>query len=926
MKHYSETDILALKKNIQHNCEKLSESIKWVDANLKYDENNALTLKLKNTLNTLKKVEHNIDSKPVIAVFGASQVGKSYLIKNLLSQQGRPFFIKNDDKEYDFLKEINPPGVGAESTGVVTRFTVDQDIKFTNFPIKIKLLSAKDILIIVLDSFFLDLKKISYFINKKDLDKHIDFYESQYQGRLQTNLTEYDILEIKEYFENHLSKHTILFEGLEESHYFERIGKIIDGFNPTVWNSIFKVLWNDNQFLSELFLKLITTLQELEFDSVAYLNFKEVLRDGGEILDVTRLQELYTSSKSTIIKKENGSEKSIHISMITALTAELIFSINPELTATKAFLKNSDLLDFPGARSRLALDLEHINEDVIPSMLLRGKVSYLFNKYSDDFNINNLLFCTNDIKLEINEIPALLFNWISKNIGENAYTRSKALDNVRIPPLFVIFTFFNNQLKYDSTNDFEYIADSHKLDYKWDTRFVKFFENEIVTQSKDWHVNWTQSQINFQNFYLLRDLKYSTDTFSGYEEYGYESDIKEERLSYLEKVKESFLNSGFVQKHFDQPQKSWKSSVEVNKDGSDEIIENLSQVSNNLTKINHYIAKTNSLISEIRQGLNKYLYTDDLSTLRTNNMIAVNGVQSSFNIALAKDINSFNFLIKRLSIQPVEVYNLLSENFTVNVNENTVNNLDTGNILLTTYPELKEVNTYEEAIEILKIKLWLSSDAEVEAYLTENGINKENLIPKPTIQTRAQYYTELVIEYWLKKASNHNDLQHLLINGISASHLNYISDHFRKIITRRNLKEKLERILNDVVSEIFIEHPIKVFLAETFSLVINEIVTNFDIHFFSEEEKIEIEKLYGNQKFNFYNKNLVCDDHKIAQFFDDEGDHYDLSRIVLDKYNKWIEYLRISAHANCGFVHYDEQANNALRSLINEFNESHLSQ
>src|SRR5690606_3910817 len=148
-----------------------------------------------------------------------------------------------------------------------------------------------------------------------------------------------------------------------------------------------------------------------------------------------------------------------------------------------------------------------------------------FNKYSDDFNINNLLFCTNDKQLEVSEIPSLLSDWISNNIGDTPLDRGVTLRNVGIPPLFVIFTFFNNQLKYDTTNDTEYALSSNKLDYKWQIRFERFFEQEIVTQSKDWHTNWSDSHPYFQNFYLLRDFKYSEDSFLGYAEQGRETEI-----------------------------------------------------------------------------------------------------------------------------------------------------------------------------------------------------------------------------------------------------------------------------------------------------------------------------------------------------------------------------------------------------------------
>ena len=925
MKHYSEESIAVLKQNIKENIDKLYKSIKWVEGNLKYEEKHNLLLKLKNSLNTFTKVFNNIDSKPVIAIFGGSQVGKSYLIKNLLSSQGQPFSIKNNGTEYDFLKDINPPGVGAESTGVVTRFTVTNEIRFPDFPIKVKLLSPKDILIITLDSFFLDLKKITYFINCKDLDTHISKYESNYLGERQSLLSEFDVLEIKEYFESHLSKHTILFEGLNETRFFERIGKIINGFEWKEWNSIFYFLWNKNEHLSSLFQKLVSALNLLNFVPVGYLSFNDVLRGGGEILDVKRLKEIYNSEKSTILKIDNGEEININLSLITALTAELVFSISNELVESKEFLKNSDLLDFPGARSRLAIEADEINLDIIPDMLLRGKVSYLFNKYSDDFNINNLLFCTNDKQLDVNEIPSLLFNWIVKNVGDNSQERDNSLKNTNVPPLFVIFTFFNNQLKYDTTNDFEYASSTQNLDYKWETRFNRFFENEIVSQTKDWHINWTKEQENFSNFYLLRDFKYSTDSFSGFEDAGYEIAIKNERLQFLDKLKASFLNFSFVKKHFKDPLSSWNVASNINADGSELIIKNLTQVSTNFTKTNHYINKINNLIIELKNEMNLHLHSDDLSLLRLNSMKNVNEIQFSFISILAKDIDAFNKFINHISLHPIELYNLLQENMVVNVNEYNIENLNQVNILFSTYPELNNVNSCEEVIEILKRNLWLSSNAEVETFLANRGIKKEQLFSEIVTQTKAQFYTALVLEYWRTKLSSQANLHYFIDNGLSQNSISFLSEHFSNILNKRGLKDKLERILNDIVSETGINHGVEEFLAETFSILINGIASNFDINYFTKEELIEIDNMETNN-FKYYNKVIKSGPNVIQNLFENTtAECFSVNSIVLDKYNKWIEFFRISLLVNCGFVNYDEEANNQLKELIETFNELQFS-
>lgn len=925
MKHYSVEDIASLKENIDVNNRKLNESVKWVENNLKYEEKHKLLLKLKNAQNTFKKVRNSIDTKPVIAVFGGSQVGKSYLIKNLLSKKEQPFVIINNGVEYDFLKDINPPGVGAESTGVVTRFTINNEIKFEEFPIKIKLLSPKDILIIILDSFFLDLKKITSFINSKDLDIHIKTFESNYTNSKQNILSEYDLLEIKEYFENHLSKHTILFEGLNESRFFERIGKVIEGFNFEEWKQIFEILWNKNQSLSALFSKLISDLKTLNFENTAYLNFKEVLRGEGEILDVKRLKELYSCSTYTTVKKENGELCEINLSQITALTSELIFSIPSELTDSKKFLNNSDLLDFPGARSRLAIEIDDIDAEIVPDMLLRGKVSYLFNKYSDDFNINNLLFCTNDKQLDVNEIPTLLFNWISKNIGDNSFNRNNSLKDASVPPLFIIFSFFNNQLKFDITNDFDFEKDIEKLNYKWNTRFNRFFENEIVTQTKDWHIDWTQDQQNFKNFFLLRDFKYSTDSFEGFEEFGHEIKIKEERNSFLTQLKESFLNFKFVKNHFENPEKSWEIATSLNNDGSELIIENLAKVSNNLTKTNHYINKLNTVVDDIKQELNNYLHTDDLAIIRAKSMKNVNDFQFSMNSILAKDINAFNQLINEISVKPNDVYNLLNDKIVVNINEENIENIDNSNILLSQYPELKNIGSFEEIIELLKKKLWLSTNEEVEKFLIEKGIKKENLIIKKELKSKAQYYTELLFGYWETKMSTPSNLAYFSKIGLSQNNILFLSNHLIEIIVKRKLNSKLERIMNDLVSETDSNRGVEEFIAETFSLIINDIIINFDANYFTDEELIEIDNIKINNNFNYYNKTKSTDNSTLQELFEPDTDEQSsTNKIVLDKYNKWIELFRISLLVNCGFVNYDEHSNSQLKDLINDFNEFKL--
>ncbi|MEG0930260.1 MULTISPECIES: virulence factor SrfC family protein [Weeksellaceae] len=915
MKNYSDQFINTIKLGIENNVSILDQLINWGNENLRYEEKDQFLLKIKNSKNVFHRIYENIESKPVMAVFGGSQVGKSYLIKNLLSSEGEPFLIKNNEIDYDFLKDINPPGVGAESTGVVTRFTIDQNLKFPDFPIQIKLLSAKDILIIVLDSFFLDLKKIKKYVALSDLNEHLEKLEQNISDNQQDYLTDFDVLEIKEYFENHLSKHTILFESLRESKFFERVGMIIKNYSQNQWLSIFSILWLKNDNLNQLYSLLIDSLVKFNFSKNAFIKFNEVLRGGGEILDVQRLKEIYTSSVITQVKTEDGQVVQILQSLITALTSELIFTVPKELVDEKPFLKQSDLLDFPGARSRLAIELEDIDNQIIPDMLLRGKVSYLFNKYSDNYSINNLLFCTNDKQLDVNEIPALLFNWIKNNIGENKIERSNALQNTEVPPLFVIFTFFNNQLKFDITNDLHYKEDSDSLNYKWDTRFNRFFKNEIVTQTKDWDTEWTLMNHHFQNFYLLRDYKYSSDTFDGFEIEGRETNLKPERVDYLNALKSSFENFEFVNKHFKNPTDVWEDSTSLNSDGSLRIINNLNLVSNNHTKTNYYLNKLNELITDIKSFLESLVHSDDVSVIRANRMKDTNTFQFSFNNILTKDTNAFNSFLKIIGTDTVENFNLLNENIVVDSSQVSNNSFDQSNILFLQYPELKNAKSYQEAIEILKSSLWLGTSEEVEDFLHHQNIDKTKLFEQKVSKSKPEIYTELIFENWKSKIMNFSNYQYFTNNGLSQSSIVFLADHLFSIVKNRNIESKLTKVLNDIVSETESNRGIEEFLAETFSTIINDITINFDLDFFSKDEISEINKMPNYRQFINYQKFNLEPNNDLSDLFE-ESAILNSEAIMLEKYNKWIEFLRISLLVNCGFVNYDEQANLQLKSYI----------
>nr|WP_314558878.1 virulence factor SrfC family protein [uncultured Capnocytophaga sp.] len=914
--NYSQQDIEVIKSFIQQKKHLVHTTVEWVERNLKYEDRNEVLLQLKGAVNTFNKILQNIDSKPVMALFGASQVGKSYLIKNLLSTEKNPFEIQNGSTAYDFLQHINPAG-GKESTGLVTRFTIKQEVKYSEFPVKVKLLNAKDILIIILDSFFLDLKKITTFISKRDLEAHIKRYELQSAAIQQEHLTEFDILEIKDYFDHHLSKHTILFEGLVETRFFQRIAKIIAQFDYTQWSGIFEVLWNKNEHLTQIFNSIIEKLHTLNYTTEAYLKFDNVLREQGGILDVERIKQLEKVHDETIVKTAIGNEVSIDINYLSVLIMELIFSIPESLVHSKRFLQNSDLLDFPGARTRLAIEEAGIaNEDNQKQMLIRGKVSYLFNRYSDDYSINNLLFCNNDKQLEVNELSYLLFNWISKNIGETQEQRSLTLANASIPPLFVIYTFFNEQLYYKDGADNNYLNDYTALNHKWIARFNAIFEGEIVTKSRNWHTHWALQSPCFKNMYLLRDFNYSKHTFNGFETEKKETELRPDRVGFMNALRKSFIEFDFVKKHFDTPEVAWDAAAQINADGSQLIVENLEKVSNNFIKINHYIAILNETLLQLKTVLNKYLHTDDVQAMRNKNMQLVTQFQLQFNRALTLDFSLFNKFIEQLSVTPIQLYNLLNEHLIIDVEEETHNNLSDAAILFTQYPELQNATTEEEVVNILKTNMWLSSKEEVEKQLELYNIKISDLFTPAKTKTKAEHYTELMLENWRKQLTN-NPFTEFTQYNITKSNIEAITEHYQTIIKKRNIEDKLVKVFDNMVSEIKGIQGEEVFMAETFALLLNDIIYNFDMQFISSDEAREIKEMLKDKPHTYFLRENMTDDNTIATLFDNTK--MDVNTIALEKYNRWMELLRISLLINSGFVNYNETENNTLKALLEQY-------
>lgn len=911
MKHFDHKFLSGLHSKSNDFHRHLKASVDWVNHNLRMEERQSMMQELNETKSEVFTIHENINTKPVFALFGQSQVGKSYLVKNLLTVDGKSFEIEfPDGTKFDFLQDINPVGQGAEATGVVTRFSLDAKYVNSEFPVRIQLLDAKDIVLILCDSFFSDLVKISNYPNENEFKQHIDKLKSEvlHSPKKQTFFTEDHVFVIKKYFANYFIRSTHYVDAISKSNYWLEVSQLIENCSPDRWVKIFEILWNYQPTFSKLFVKLINGLQSIDFERQVYAPVSAILRTQGKILDVDRVMGIFSSHEAIKIYFAEKINADFDLHLLSALTAEITMPLNPSIGDEKTFLQRTDLLDFPGARSRQQLNLEHINEISMPKNLLRGKVSYLFNKYSSNYEINNLLFCLKNEKNEVGEIPQLLNDWIERNIGDTDVERDKRIGESK-SPLFIIFTFYNYSLKFNPNSD---LGD---LSAKWDNRFIKFFLNETVTTKYNWSDHWTVSNPKFQGFYLLRDFQFSEDVFNGYGETGREIEIIEERKDYMQRMKDSFLSFPFVKNHFADPEYAWSSSSEPNMDGSQRIIEDLLPSANNNIKTKNYIEKLEGYKSSILTSLRKHYHSDDIQIQRSKAAEEGKYIKSKLLNLFPKNKSSFGVFLKKLYVTDTDIYNYIHENYLPASKDHTPSREE---VILRTYG-LSVNLSMDENRKILKDKQLLSDDTSLDSWLTENDIDLNKVLQNVHV-TAASTLVDGVLEIWKSKLDVSHFKDYIDI-GLQPKCVQLIAENLIRTFGIFEVRRELIKIFERKTRLMKVSNDTDEYLASIITSYINDFVSNFGFNFMTEERKELVMNLadqYSIDSHLLKAEHRAADREAIQRIFeeDDSSNNLLITFPVIEHYNAFISKVQLIMLSNCGFRDFNVAENEKLKQLM----------
>lgn len=800
----------------------------------------------------LRKIRSALEENCSAAAYGESQVGKSYLMSCLLSSSDSPFVIQNGGRVYSFIYELNPSGgnnAKIESTGVITRFTISKgDSSMKDF-VKVRLLSVVDIILLIADSYYNDIKLNPDTILKYDeINKDLENMSGLWAGRIvqQKEITEDDIKDIHDYIKDVIGNNAA---SVCQSNFCKIIAPVIQYVSYDKWVDIFGLLWNKNAEMSHLFSVLINEYKKLDFNTDVYVPFDAVLREKGTILKIEWLDTvcgvnidngrdvIYTDiydSKGNVVAHNFGKGN------LSALIAELTFELPQSIAEERPFLNKMDLLDFPGARSREKFKEGEIHT-VLPKILRRGKVAYLFNKYSRSLRISCVLFCHhNDQKTEPT-IGETINSWIEDNIGATPKERADMLRNTNgIAPLFMVATKFNIDLERTRADT---PSSLDKLDDHWN-RFDTVIP-EIIKPNK-WMDQWVPeggifSSSAFQNIYPLRDFYWSgkNNLFVGYKD----GEVKSKETSeyshpdfpdYMKKLRSSFLRNDFVKKHFANPEQTWEDVATINNDGSKAIIRNLNSIVGVLddARRKKYLEQLQVIKQEMYQVLSIYFEPED-SEEKNRKVNQISGdIRRSLFLTIGSKPEIFGQIIDNMMVPVGELRNIAYD-ITICHTDSPVD-YSVINFIRATVGINPKDNKEEN---ITKLCDFFSCDREqLEEDLKQKGCTVEEVVSceTETLTTVADVVTKHIVDYWINYLNSQvKELENMLPHADEVVFM--LINLFKKLDVRKVISNKIDTYCN-----VFSVNEQPNAIADFASLTLNNFVSSVGRSYINDNEIADI--------------------------------------------------------------------------------------
>lgn len=957
----------------------INDSLDWIKQNRPADYENKF-IELVKAKSELRKIDEASQLNPAVAAYGESQKGKSYLMGNLLQKNGIPYKVKANGVEYDFVQRINPIGGGKEATGVVTRFTAyvgKADVVSDAYPARMKVLSVANIITILVDGYLNDIDDLKEY-DQDEVSAHMNEIYEKYLGRTdcQSVLVEEDIVDISDYLESFLYSRTGV---IRKTGFLNKLALVVRKIPKGDWEKTFSIFWGNEPEISKVFNRLVGTLERLKYSSYVYLPIDAVLHKGSNkntIMSVECLNGLYKSEGllTEVFAKSESSFNSMGVfdkSEISALCAEVSFKVDSEFlddcvsyafseemsslpgymtrevrdqlddtVSKKDLFLHSDLLDFPGARNRLNLKLEFLskvpenNEQAnMVSVILRGKVAFLFNYYSQSRIINILLFCHDGIQPSVNKMYSTIDNWIKTYVGENMEKRMNTIQSAGgISPLFIIGTKFNIDMVEDPNPD---VNSEEHLEQRWNGRFTSILYNQCLKAGDvEWFKNWVSPGKNFDNTYVLRDYKYSACTgkgnnlFTGFDETmeNPHEDGLALNCEFYSRIRKSFVESEHVAAFFSKRDVAWDVASTVNNDGSLYIIQQLVKVARNLETVREqqFDDKVQEKMNCLRKIMKNYYIDPNVSSQIPARVAKAKGIFREMDFACNNDNYFFGKFIQTLQLEYKEAYEVVHRIVQSPELNRTAASFDQYEIIR---KHIGDISDEEQSWKELMVLYGFDNKDEVNDYLKKKNINPKDIIPGIKLNKRSNSFTiaEKLYSYWCNKISSPEFMAEITAgSGFDLTSMDDLIKNTISVAEYFNLCDVMAKIIADEVNVVAVNTINEFRITDQLRNVINKFVTDQGFAYRTEDDIENCKNIACKFKvpvFEKIGKSIKSDytEEELTNLFIELNESPDVITPVFERnYSLWLEYMLVSFIGGSDAVPRieNEEANNQVADIL----------
>jgi len=568
----------------------------WLDDNrdLVRGEYDALRAELRRAGRAFRKCEVAALRKMCVGVFGPSQSGKSYLVSVLARGTQPTLMVELGPRQEDFVATINPEG-GKESTGLVTRFTTTLPSGAPEgFPVQLRLLSESDVAKIFANTYYADCDHKEAPDQNAVLETLAKLEARAQEGPVAGNPLDSDEMEdLKEYVSRRFQSRPRA--QLLDKVYWQRAAQLAPRLGLEDRALLLGLIWDGVEAFTQLFLRLCGALAQLGNPAEAWCPPEALLPRATSIIDVAMLQGLAKGSGGLLrIAGPQGRSVELSRSEATALTAEICMPVREK---PDDYFEHTDLLDFPGYRSRLKLEdlrKELEREGTLENLFLRGKVAYLFERYCAEKELTSMLLCIGPGNQEVQDLPGAIDEWARGAHGETPARRAG-----KEVALFFVLT------KMDM--EFEKKAGSPNVEGRWKTRMAASLL-DFFGKQHDWPLHWDEKG-PFRNMFLLRNPNFKCEAIFDFDG-NRERAVRADQLTFVEEIRQSFLNTPEVRAHFAEAEQAWDAAMSLNDGGVEYLRRKLRPLCNPELKRGQINTTLADRLDKLRSLLRPFWQTD----------------------------------------------------------------------------------------------------------------------------------------------------------------------------------------------------------------------------------------------------------------------------------------------------------------------------